>query len=80
MSWRTYLDYYIGQKIFGLKTPEQKLHPEMTLEECATADFQKRWPGPYVVEEYYNVDKGRFDLRLKFDDPAQEAWWLLKWT
>lgn len=42
--------------------------------------MQKKYPGNYKVEEYYNADKMKWDLRLRFDDPHEETMWLLKWS
>jgi hypothetical protein len=79
VTWRDHLDYYSRQTILGSQTPEQKLYPDRTLVECAHAALQLRWPGPYQVEEYYNASKGRFDFRLKFQDPHEEVMWRLRW-
>ena len=40
--------------------------------------MQAKYPGPYRVEEYYNADKMKWDLRLKFEDPKEETMWLLR--
>lgn len=42
------------------------------------AEMQERFPGKYVVENFYNNKKMRFDLRLRFDDPKQETMWKIK--
>ena len=42
--------------------------------------MQLKYPGPYTVEQYYNADKMKWDLRLQFDDPRQKTMWLLKWS
>lgn len=44
-----------------------------------TEVMQSRFPGPYVVEEFYNAGLGRFDLRLRFADPKQETMWRIKY-
>lgn len=44
----------------------------------AQKHMQIKYPGPYTVEQYYNSDKMKWDLRLRFDDPAEETLWLLK--
>ena len=41
--------------------------------------MQLKYPGLYRVESYYNADKMKWDLRLRFDDPKQETMWLLRW-
>ena len=42
--------------------------------------MQKKYPGKYVVEQFYNADKMKWDLRLRFDSPKEETFWLLKWS
>lgn len=42
--------------------------------------MQKKYPGNYTVESYYNADKMKWDLRLRFADPRDEVVWLLKWS
>ena len=42
--------------------------------------MQKKYPGNYRVEEYYNADKMKWDLRLRFADPREETMWILKWS
>jgi hypothetical protein len=42
--------------------------------------MKTRYPGPYCVEPYYNANKMKWDLRLRFDDPKQETIWLLRWS
>ena len=42
--------------------------------------MQEKYPGPYRVEQYYNTDKMKWDLRLRFDSPKAETFWLLKWS
>lgn len=45
-----------------------------------TETMQDNFPGPYVVEEYYNPFACRFDYRLKFDSEQQETMWKIKWS
>ena len=40
--------------------------------------FQKKFPGNYTLEEFYNAKLQRFDVRLKFFDPKDETLFLLK--
>lgn len=40
--------------------------------------MQERFPGPYVVEEYYDTKRMSFALRLKFNTPAEETMWMIK--
>ena len=80
VNWRAALDHYNRQHTFGQLIPEQKLNPGLTLVECATEFMQRRWPGAYVIEEYYNTTRGCFALRLKFQDPHEETLFMLKWS
>lgn len=45
----------------------------------ATANMKRKYPGNYVVEEFYNSKIHKFDLRLKFDTPADRTMFLLKY-
>lgn len=40
--------------------------------------FKEKYPGPFVVEEFYNAKIQDFDARLKFDDPKQETMWKIR--
>lgn len=40
--------------------------------------MQANYPGPYVVEEYYDTKRMSFSLRLKFNSPAEETLWTIK--
>ena len=80
MHWQKYLEYYSVHMFDGTVLPEMKLDPTKTILDIALSSFQKRWPGDYFIEEFYNAKKGRWDLRLKFNDPKEETMWLLKWS
>ena len=81
MKWQEHLDYYslcsFDNTAFLTK---MKLNPQKTVLDIAQEFFQKKWPGNYIIEEFYNPKKGRVDLRLKFADPREETFWLLKWS
>jgi hypothetical protein len=55
--------------------PDERDHTQQV-----TDMMQDRFPGPYVVEEFYNIARGCFDLRLKFEDPKQETMWRIKYS
>ena len=81
MNWRELLNYFsVRQFDSGSSMTSIRLNPEKTVMDIALESFQERWPGNYIIEEYYNSTKGRFDLRLKFGDPHEETLWLLKWS
>lgn len=79
-SWKLMLTFYSMTKISGKETNLMKQHPELTLEEIVTQEMQTWWPGGYKVVEYYDLRKGHFTLKLKFDNPSEETLWLLKWS
>lgn len=39
-----------------------------------------QYPGNYIVEEYYNVQRMAFDLRLVFKDSEEEIMFILKYS
>lgn len=80
MNWQDYLRYYQHQLWLNVPTPTQKLHSSKPLTDIATEDLQRRWPGNYIVEEYYDSINQKFSLRLKFGNPTDETFWLLKNT
>jgi hypothetical protein len=46
--------------------------------EDATRRMKAKYPGNYIVEEYYNATDHIWDLRLRFDNPEDETWFMLK--
>ena len=42
--------------------------------------MQTHYPGNYIVEEYYNSKQGKFTLRLKFESPPDETFFMLRWS
>ena len=74
-TWQETLDQLHTE--FDLWTSAQgaDLHNKM---EQFTQIMQERFPGPYVVEEFFNAPKGRFDYRLKFESEKQELMWKIK--
>lgn len=47
--------------------------------ERVETSMQEFFPGPYTIEEYYDANLGRFNYRLKFEDPKQELLWKIKY-
>lgn len=47
--------------------------------EIGTKDFKLKYPGNYVIEEYYNSTAMKFDLRLIFENEQEELLWKIKW-
>ena len=74
MSYETLLDK-LGQPVSWFRdAPEHNKREEYVLSE-----LQKKYPGNYVLEEYYNPDKMCFKYRLKFPTEADEMWFNLKY-
>lgn len=44
----------------------------------ATEMMREKYPGNYRVIEKYDSIKGKFVLKLEFDDPKEETFWLLR--
>lgn len=80
MTWQEHLDYYSLRLFDNTTLPQMKLNPEKTILDIAQEFFQKKWPGNYIIQEFYNPKRGRIDLRLKFVDPKEETLWLLRWS
>lgn len=77
-TWQSYLRR-LGNGINGL-SERSKTITEADIVANAEKYMQIRYPGPYRVEPYYNSEKMKFDLRLRFDDPREETMWLLRWS
>lgn len=79
-TWHTYLRR-LGNGLNGIVgAGGTTTVTEADIVSNAEKHMQKRYPGPYRVEQYYNSEKMKWDLRLKFADPQEETMWLLKQT
>lgn len=79
-TWQSYLRR-LGNGLNGVIGAGAKTtFSEENIVANAQEYMQKKYPGKYVVEQFYNAESGRFDLRLKFDDPKEETFWLLRWS
>lgn len=76
-TWQGYLRR-LGNGLNGVAT--NKYITAEDIIDNAQKCMQINYPGQYTVEQFYNAESGRFDLRLKFDDPKEEIVWLLRWT
>jgi hypothetical protein len=76
IGYQAYLHYWSIRMIDRAATSEH----QKTILEQAQKSLQKTSPGNYQVEEFYNSKKHRLDLRLKFHDPKEELFWLLRWA
>ena len=77
MSWQSMLDYLHANKqlytdIADRESDESVLHQINEM-------MQDKFPGSYIVEEYYDASRMRFAFKLKFDSPKQETMFKLKY-
>ena len=77
-TWQIYLRR-LGNGINGVANRSKTITEEDIISR-AEKYMKIRYPGPYRVEQFYNAEKMKWDLRLQFDDPKQETMWLLKWS
>lgn len=79
-TWQRYLSR-LGGGINGvLNAGGTENFTEEDIVNNANKYMQEKYPGNYRVESYYNVNKMKWDLRLRFDDPREETMWLLRWS
>lgn len=79
-TWQRYLSR-LGGVINGvLNAGRSENFTEADIVARAERYMQYWYPGPYRVESYYNSDKMKYDLRLRFDNPQEELVWILKWS
>ena len=78
LTWQNYLRR-LGNGLNGI-SERTKTITEKDIVNNAQRYMQKKFPGNYVVEQYYNADKMKWDLRLKFNNPKEETMWLLRWS
>ena len=76
-TWQRYLSR-LGSGLNGIVT--NKYITEEDILDNAQKYMQIKYPGPYTVEQYYNANKMKWDLRLKFDDLQEEMMWVLRWS
>lgn len=74
MSWRETLNHMYFNYGWSTAFPEEE-------EKLAQLNemFQKKFPGNYTLEEFYNAKLQRFDVRLMFFNPKEETMFLLKY-
>ena len=77
-TWQSYLRR-LGNGINGVADRSETV-TESDIIARAEKYMQINYPGPYRVEQYYNSDKMKWDLRLRFDNPHEETMWLLRWS
>lgn len=77
-TWQSYLRR-LGNGINGVSDRSKTLTAEDIVANTQKY-MQIRYPGPYTVEQFYNADKMKWDVRLRFADPQEETMWILKWS
>lgn len=77
-TWQSYLRR-LGNGINGVADRSETV-TDSDIVARAEKYMQIKYPGPYTVEQYYNSDKMKWDLRLRFEDPKQETMWLIRWS
>ena len=77
-TWQSYLRR-LGNGINGISERSETV-TEADIVARAEKYMQIKYPGKYCVEQYYNSQRMRWDLRLRFDDPREETMWLLRWS
>ena len=77
-TWETFL--VVLSMGINLAYDNDPTKREEQIVRTAQERMQMKYPGPYIVEPYYNAKKGKFDLRLKFEDSKEELMWKIKWT
>ena len=74
-TWQSYLRR-LGNGLNGVAT--NKCITEEDIMSNAQHWMQTKYPGPYIVEQFYNPKIMKIDLRLKFANPKQETMWILR--
>jgi len=77
-TWQSYLRR-LGNGINGISDRSETV-TDADIVARAEKYMKIRYPGPYLVEQYYNSDKMKWDLRLRFDDPQEELLWNIKYS
>ena len=70
-KWQSLLDQIHSDYSFGRTMKDTSTDSLMT----ATARMQEAYPGDYIIEEYYDVDKQKFAYKLDFKTPEDNAWY-----
>lgn len=79
-TWQSYLSR-LGNGLNGvIGSNNTNTYSEEDIVANAEKYMKKKYPGPYKVAQYYNAQKMKWDLRLKFEDPKEELVWLLKYS
>lgn len=64
-------------RTYGKETLE-KTDPDEEVMKTIQEVMQANYPGPYIVEEFYDAKRMCFALRLKFNSPQEETMWTIK--
>jgi hypothetical protein len=77
-NWKQYLDH-LRISVFSNQS-YVKDYPEQTVVEWIESSMKIRCPGNYMVAEFYDPTKFRFDYRLDFPNRNEELMWKLKYS
>lgn len=77
-TWQSYLRR-LGNGINGISDRSETI-TDADIVARAEKYMKIKYPGPYIVEQFYNTEKMKWDLRLRFDEPKEELLWMLKWS
>lgn len=81
MNFKELLSHLHSQKLqyrtYGKETLE-KTDPDEEVMKTIQEVMQANYPGPYIVEEFYDAKRMCFALRLKFNSPQEEIMWTIK--
>jgi hypothetical protein len=80
-TWETYLNR-LGSGLNGIATAPStaRTYSEEDIVANANKWMQKKYPGNYVVEQFFNAKKIKVDLRLIFNSPKDETFFKLKYS
>ena len=79
-TWQSYL-HRLGNGLNGvIGAGGTNTFTEADIVANAYKWMQMKYPGNYRVEQFYNADKMKWDLRLRFEDAQEETMWLLRWA
>ena len=79
-TWQSYLRR-LGNGLNGVMGAGAKTtFSEENIVANAQEYMQKKYPGKYIVEQFYNANRMKWDLRLRFEDPKEETMWLLRYS
>ncbi len=81
MTYRQLLAHLHNNRLQYSNLPmAEKSDKEEQVMEAIHDIMQASYPGPYIVEEYYDSKRMSFALRLKFETPQEETLFRIKYS